>query len=246
MANQPFDYLGGKNWNDITRDERTFCAHVYEAFRHSPDQLIEIITSSNHNPANFPSISELSKQKDWSLHYEVCFYRDLLKSKGEGVKLTVYPDKRTWDLALFSEDSIIIIEAKAHENLDRNQLKDLCLDKWGKIPKELTQNNVVQKQTEETQKSTKVKKYSVQLLIESLFPNRIEVKIPKVYVVLLMPEKFCIDERFPNEHRLSGQFINKPLKGEDQYLADALISWKALSKGAEGINKQMILRANEV
>jgi len=35
-----FSYLGGKYWSEITRDERTFCAYLFHAFKDEPQELI--------------------------------------------------------------------------------------------------------------------------------------------------------------------------------------------------------------
>lgn len=50
---------------------------------------------------------------DWDLGYEVCLYRDVLWQKGglSAVGLEL-PPKRTFDLCLFGERALVVIEAK--------------------------------------------------------------------------------------------------------------------------------------
>ncbi len=57
----------------------------------------------------------------WDMGYEVCFYRDLLFELGSSVRPSGYSPKRTFDLCLFSERSIIVIEAKAFQCFDAEQ-----------------------------------------------------------------------------------------------------------------------------
>ena len=45
----------------------------------------------------------------------MCFYRDLLCTQEKSVRDSAFSPKRTFDLCLFSEAVIIIIEAKAHQ-----------------------------------------------------------------------------------------------------------------------------------
>jgi hypothetical protein len=234
MTQSKFDYLGDKNWNEITRDERTFCAHLYEAFRQDPKKLVEVIANSNHNPDGFPVLDDLMDQNDWQLNYEVCFYRDLLKSHGEGVKNSEFPDKRTWDLALFSKKYLIIIEAKAHENLDRKQLADLAADKWGCKPKFLSKDSYSFEKTE----------FSVNDLFTKLKVEKQDR--PKVLTVLLMPKKFYQSNLFDNLKRLSGQYL-VPNIYKDDHLVDYFISWESVSEKAESkSNKFMLKRAGEL
>jgi hypothetical protein len=80
------------------------------------------------------------KITDWEVGYEVCFYRDILKLYGHGVKekmedliAKIGPNavnliKRTFDLVLFSSDTIVIIEAKSAEGLTTEQFKEFKID----------------------------------------------------------------------------------------------------------------------
>jgi len=67
----------------------------------------------------------------------VCFYRDLLKAFGKGIKAVnreraksdQFPQKRTFDLCLFSSKEIVIIEAKSQVGLTRIQMEDFAEEK---------------------------------------------------------------------------------------------------------------------
>ena len=64
---------------------------------------------------------------DWELAFEVCFYRDLWQHRGDRGEL--YSPKRTFDLALFSDHAIIVIEAKAQQGLHDDQLTTFARDR---------------------------------------------------------------------------------------------------------------------
>ena len=118
-----FSYLENKQWLDITRDERFFCAHLYFEMNKNLTPFLELIAK------NGVINGEDAKPDLWEVGYEVCFYRDYIKKVGfentNEIGKTPFHDlrKRTFDLCLFSEKCIIIIEAKAHQGFDNNQMK---------------------------------------------------------------------------------------------------------------------------
>ena len=63
----------------------------------------------------------------WEPAYEACFYRDLWYLKGRAGPL--FSPKRTFDLCLFSEQAILIVEAKAQQSFDRDQLSSFAADR---------------------------------------------------------------------------------------------------------------------
>ena len=118
-----YSYLENKNWSDITRDERFFCAHLYFEMTKNLTPFLELIAKRGVIK------KEDTKCDLWEVGYEVCFYRDYIKKIGfentHEIGKTPFHDlrKRTFDLCLFSEKSIIIIEAKAHQGFDNDQMK---------------------------------------------------------------------------------------------------------------------------
>jgi hypothetical protein len=120
-----FSYLKNKQWSDITRDERFFCAHLYFEMNKNLTPFLELISKKEKDVIK----EEYAKPNLWEVGYEVCFYRDYIKKIGfentHEIGKTPFHDlrKRTFDLCLFSEKSIIIIEAKAHQGFDNDQMK---------------------------------------------------------------------------------------------------------------------------
>ena len=114
-----FDYLDGKLWRQITRDERFFCQRLYELI--NVDSPIEFVKYLN-DTINLT----LSTEEEWEVGFELCFYRDLWHYHGK--KGELFSPQRTFDLCLFGEDAIIIIEAKAAQGFDHDQNTSFELD----------------------------------------------------------------------------------------------------------------------
>ena len=112
-----WDYLQGKKWAQITRDERFFCQHLYHLILRCPDV-----------PSFVKKLNELTElsldaEAQWEIGYEVCFYRDLWFLGGK--KGPLHSPKRTFDLCLFSAEEIVIIEAKAQQGFDSDPMQKL-------------------------------------------------------------------------------------------------------------------------
>jgi hypothetical protein len=116
-----FSYLQGKSWLDITREERLFCAFLYWDIRSREKDFVAWL-NKNHG-------LQLDEEAQWEVGYEVCFYRDLLKSKGKSIINKQYSSKRTFDLCLFSESTIVVIEAKVQQGFEKSQIDDFKKDK---------------------------------------------------------------------------------------------------------------------
>lgn len=106
-------YLNDHPWSDWTRDERFFCAILFEHGRQDPAGFTRWV--------NDTASLGLPVDGDWDLGYEVCFYRDFLWQKGRSAREEGYPAKRTFDLCAFGEQAIIIIEAKVCEAFKSDQ-----------------------------------------------------------------------------------------------------------------------------
>jgi hypothetical protein len=114
------------SWSEVTREERYFCAELFFETRHDVKKFVECI----NNKAIFNKDElKLDEKKDWELGYEVCFYRDLRKLHGLGIKKSKYSEKRTFDLCLFTDDRIVIIEAKVQSGVTTKQLESFEDDK---------------------------------------------------------------------------------------------------------------------
>ncbi len=137
-------YLGGKSWLDVTREERLFCAHLYHDIK-SGGRERELVGWLMDKAIWHPQSAReaLDVNQDWEVAYEVCFYRDLLHSAGEPVRASDYPSKRTFDLCLFSEKCVVIVEAKVHERFGKEQVEAIREDKKrvGRIAMHVARND---------------------------------------------------------------------------------------------------------
>lgn len=200
-------YFGDKRWKEITRDERYFCAELYQQIKNSEKtkDFVKFLKDVASPIEGFDNdFSLLDETKDWDIGYEVCFYRDMLfycqhnesirRVNEDRLKENHFPEKRTFDLCLFSDDEIVIIEAKAQQGLHRGQNKEFQDDK----------------------------KFILQLFQQM----KIE-KVPKIYLVVLASSKYFKSPSFKSSAGAGGELIEK-LKNE-QYLL-GFVSWKQLSK----------------
>lgn len=107
-----FTYLNGYRWKQVTRDERFFCQRLYELVKlETAERFVQYIS-------DFISV-DLAAGGEWEVAFEVCFYRDLWQLNDRKGKL--FSPKRTFDLCLFGEETIVIIEAKAAGGFDHDQ-----------------------------------------------------------------------------------------------------------------------------
>ena len=113
-------YFDGRSWADITREERFFCLRLYELIReHGTDTFISHV--------NEVCGTSLPPDCQWEPAFEVCFYRDLWHHRGRHG--APFSRKRTFDLCLFSDDAILVIEAKADQPFKRGQLSTFSADR---------------------------------------------------------------------------------------------------------------------
>ncbi len=111
-------WLNGREWADVTRDERTFCAELFFLVRHDLPGFIAYL-NRDHG-------ADLDPDANWEFAYEAVFYRDLAHQRQDGEPS--FSPKRTFDLALFSDDDILIIEAKAQQGFDSKQMTEFEAD----------------------------------------------------------------------------------------------------------------------
>jgi len=107
-------YFQNKTWNEeISRTETLFCTELFSLLKEK-DNLSKFIKTFK------------LKHGDYDVGYEAFFYRDL--SKEYNIKWEKFLH-RAFDLALFSENDIYIIEAKAHDGFNNKQLGSFKEDK---------------------------------------------------------------------------------------------------------------------
>ncbi|PPD42376.1 MAG: hypothetical protein CTY16_14765 [Methylobacter sp.] len=126
VSEMGWKYLGGKTWAEVTRDERFFCQHLYSLIREDVSGFVRKLNES--------AVLNLPVEEDWEVGFEVCFYRDHrhMCSQDDHIwhgKDDMYSPKRTFDLCLFSHDHIVIIEAKAQQGFDQQQMGDFIKDR---------------------------------------------------------------------------------------------------------------------
>jgi hypothetical protein len=139
------EYFNGKTWNEITREERVFCAELYFKLRENIKPFLEKY--------------QIDSQNKYEIGYEVCFYRDILK---EYELDNPFPPKRTFDLALFSENEIYIFEAKCQQSFKNSDLGTYKKDK-----------NLIEKLFKKIKEE-----------------KRLELNIPKIYLWAIISENY--------------------------------------------------------
>ena len=115
-------YLNNNPWNSWSREERLFCAVLFEYGRRDAHGFARWLIES--------ASLDISTDGDWDLGYEVCLYRDYLwQLGGDSVVDRGLPRKRTFDLCLFGEASLVIIEAKVCQGFKSAQNEDFEADR---------------------------------------------------------------------------------------------------------------------
>ena len=210
------------SWSEISREERFFCAQLFHDLQQQ-DNLKKFIRFLNGRIGikpfenlefeNFKGCIELAEDDDWEIGYEVCFYRDLLfyhsperkkiREINDGRREEEkFPVKRTFDLCLFSNDAIVIIEAKAQQGLASDQCGEFQEDRR-----------------------------HIKELFEHLFKAE-DMCIPKIYFVVLASSQYLASKSFTISPRKDGKgggvgrnFIEK---NKDPNLC--FITWKQIQK----------------
>lgn len=109
-------------WRYVTREERYFCSEFHFLLRQDPNRFINWLNGKLTN-----KLTNDHLLSDWEVGYEVCFYRDY--SRMVSVLPPGFSPKRTFDLCLFSESAIIVIEAKAQQGFGAKQLYEISRDR---------------------------------------------------------------------------------------------------------------------
>ena len=129
-------WLGGKTWAQVTREERFFCAELFFVIRKDVCRFVRFLNQGCHwveGKRTDERANLIANNNDWDAAYEACFYRDIehhRRTDGRTTrKLGRDYQKRTFDLALFSNDVVILIEAKAQQGFKNKQLKSMCSDR---------------------------------------------------------------------------------------------------------------------
>lgn len=114
-------YLCNQPWSAWTREERYFCAVLFFHARRDPASFASWLIDA--------AGLDIDSGGEWDLGYEVCFYRDYLWQLGVSAKQRGFPGKRTFDLCLFGERDLVVIEAKVCEAYSGSQNEDFAQEK---------------------------------------------------------------------------------------------------------------------
>lgn len=102
-------------WSDYTREERFFTAVLFSELLKDPQPLWELLA---------PRVGESPAARVVDIGYEVCLFRDL--AHANFIARSSELRKQTIDLVLtLSTNSIVLIEAKAHQSFSLDQVKNL-------------------------------------------------------------------------------------------------------------------------
>ncbi len=123
-------YFENKKWCNITREERLFCAIAYNYFSKAPKDTVSWM-----NDQCELGLENEKLNADWEIGYEVALYRDYIHCFGGEFEENRFK-KRTFDLCCFSEELIIIIEAKSFGSFLTKQLDDFNKDRVA-VPKKI-------------------------------------------------------------------------------------------------------------
>lgn len=115
IRSNDISYLGNTSWQELTREERFFTAVLFFELCHELQPFLDLLLQKDI----------LKRPFDGALFepaFEVCFYRDLFHKYQMNKGKDFFSLKRTFDLALFSEELLIIVEAKANQSFHNSQL----------------------------------------------------------------------------------------------------------------------------
>ena len=114
-------YLHNLPWSKWTREERFYCSILYSYAQNNPKQFMNFLIEKR--------VLNIDLEGEWDIGYEVCFYRDYLWQIGDSARSNGLPIKRTFDLCVFGEKSMTIIESKVCEPFDAKQNETFEKDK---------------------------------------------------------------------------------------------------------------------
>ena len=105
-------------WSKITREERFFTSLLFHDILHDDKPILNLLGNQ---------LEDLSNLSLVDVGYEVCFFRDAFHAKPALIKeRQQLLEKQTFDLVLWlSDQSLVIIEAKAQQGFHMNQIKAL-------------------------------------------------------------------------------------------------------------------------
>ena len=121
-------YLQERPWSEWTRDERFFCSALYQCAIADKDRFAGWVYKTAQ--------LDLPFEGPWDVGYEVSFYRDFLWQQGKKPAEFGVSDQRAFDLCLFCNRALVVIEAKVFEAFKSDQNREFAKDKdcIGRLP----------------------------------------------------------------------------------------------------------------
>jgi hypothetical protein len=105
-----------KKWEEISREERFFTSMLFHDMRADSSPILGFLTGKLN-------LASATKIRD--LGFEVCFFRDA--GFAGLIERDLQSEKQTFDLLLtLSDQRMVIIEAKAQQAFDTQQLENLA------------------------------------------------------------------------------------------------------------------------
>ncbi len=131
-----------QKWIDVTREEREFCAVLFSKILNDCNEFVDFLNKKARVLRGGPLCLPMSV--GWVVGSEVALYRDLMYENlmHEGEDISEYIEKiwedskdplrsaraRKFDLALFSDECLVVIEAKAHGGFSSDDVSKLDKD----------------------------------------------------------------------------------------------------------------------
>ena len=101
-------------WSTITREERFFTCILFHDIKKNPVPFWNALSAGLDGENNVTVVDT---------GFEVCFFRDLARNEHGFIERHPEMEKQTFDLVLtLSNQDLVIIEAKAHQYFDNEQI----------------------------------------------------------------------------------------------------------------------------
>lgn len=107
--------MPARKWSEVTREERFFTSFLFHDVQQNQQPLLKLLHSKLELHFDISIID---------VGYEACFFRDAYHTEPKLIKKRQRPlEKQTFDIMLWlSDQSIVIIEAKAQQGFSMKQL----------------------------------------------------------------------------------------------------------------------------
>ena len=116
-------------WVEITREEREFCAVLFNEIRAQSRVFVNVLNKKLEEKGD----QTISSYNNWDVGFEVALYRDLyfagVISKESKKKYDNVSSHRKFDIAMFKNNELVLIEAKAHGGFNTDDIDKIFNDR---------------------------------------------------------------------------------------------------------------------